>query len=726
MIDHLNIKIKKTLLAFLVCLIAIPLSRFISPQTIIDGNQIYLAWLPLSLMYSVLFIFGRYAVASLIIAFAITNAWIIDLTLAQALILLFCQLFSVFVSCAIVRFQLGRRWRAGLTAKHMGARIFWGGFFAPLLLKVTMYLAGRFFSFPLAISSYFGNMSVIYTIIDIQSLISAALIFTTFFYYPLRMIISPHYARAFWRNLCHAWRTREQRVFTLYWFVALATILLVLCTPYDSVFIAGYLVPLIFILYFIGISRLGHTLIRISWSVSAFLLVAYNQNFLHGVQSEYSLSFVLSVLICFTICLFYMADIYARSERMKLRWRDQAEEDPLTGLPNLRALESHLQRNPAVAISSLRIQNLDFLSRHYGMMMRVESKRQIARKLQPLLAQGERIYQLPGSELLLVLNGPEPEARLNHIVSTLNHKKFSWNNQALDLEFGASWGGYGGKESELHPMLGQLSWLSEQAGAGRRVLALDAAQEQISDQTSEQVRLLAKIKQALSERGVVLYAQPIRNACGEGYYEILSRMRCGNTIITPDRFIPLIAQFNLSQRFDMQVLETLFSSLKNHHGRHFSVNLLPYTLMQKDSAAQIIALFKRHNLSAEAITIEVTEEQAFSDVETSMHNIQLLRDFGCGIAIDDFGTGYANYERLKSLQADILKIDGCFVRDIETDPLDAIMVKSIIEMAKVKKMKVVAEYVETPEQREKLLELGVDYLQGYLIGKPLPLSELRT
>lgn len=726
MIDHFNIKIKKTLLALLVCFIAIPLSRFISPQTIIDGNQIYLAWLPLSLMYAVLFIFGRYAVAPLVIAFAITNSWIIDLTFTQAVILLFCQLFSVFLSCAIVRYQLGRRWRAGLTAKHMGVRVFWGSFFAPILLKITMYLAGRFFSFPLAISSYFGNMSVIYTVIDIQSLISAALIFTTFFYYPLRIIISPRYARVFWRNLCHSWQVREQRVFTLYWFVALAAILLVLCTPYDSVFIAGYLVPLIFILYFIGISRLAHTLIRISWSVSAFLLVAYNQNFLHGVQSEYSLSFVLSVLICFTICLFYMADIYARSERMKFRWRDQAEEDPLTGLPNLRALESHLQRNPAVAISSLRIQNLDFLSRHYGMMMRVESKRQIACKLQPLLSQGERIFQLPGSELLLVLNGPEPEARLNHIVSTLNHKKFSWNNQTLDLEFGASWGGYSGTESDIHPMLGQLSWLSEQAGAARRVLALDAAQEQISDQTSEQVRLLAQIKQALNERGLVLYAQPIRDAAGKGYYEVLCRIRCGNNIITPDKFIPPIAQFNLSQRFDMQVLETLFSSLRHHQGQHFSVNLLPYTLMQKDSATQIISLFKRYNLSAEAITIEVTEEQAFSDVETSMHNIQQLREFGCAIAIDDFGTGYANYERLKSLQADILKIDGCFVRDIETDPLDAIMVKSIIEMAKVKKMKVVAEYVETPEQREKLLQLGVDYLQGYLVGKPQPLSELRT
>ena len=176
----------------------------------------------------------------------------------------------------------------------------------------------------------------------------------------------------------------------------------------------------------------------------------------------------------------------------------------------------------------------------------------------------------------------------------------------------------------------------------------------------------------------------------------------------------------------MLVLEMLFSTLYQYPGQHFSVNLLPYTLMQNDSAAQIIALFKRYQLSPEAITIEITEEQAFSDAGGSMHNIQLLRDFGCAIAIDDFGTGYANYERLKRLQADIVKIDGCFVRDLESDPLDAIMIKSIIEVAKVKNMTVVAEYVETEEQKEKLLALGVDYLQGYLIGRPRPLSELQT
>ncbi|SQC40498.1 diguanylate cyclase/cyclic diguanylate phosphodiesterase [Klebsiella pneumoniae] len=88
----------------------------------------------------------------------------------------------------------------------MGARIFWGGFFAPVLLKITMYLAGQYFAFPLAITSYFGSMPLIYTVIDIQSLISAALIFTTFLYYPMRMIISPRYADVSGsRNVYRGW-----------------------------------------------------------------------------------------------------------------------------------------------------------------------------------------------------------------------------------------------------------------------------------------------------------------------------------------------------------------------------------------------------------------------------------------------------------------------------------------------------------------------------------------
>ena len=242
--------------------------------------------------------------------------------------------------------------------------------------------------------------------------------------------------------------------------------------------------------------------------------------------------------------------------------------------------------------------------------------------------------------------------------------------------------------------------------------------------------MLSRVKRALEEGGVRLYAQPIQNAAGEGYHEILTRLESDGEIITPDRFIPLIAQFNLSHRFDLCVVEKVLIWLSTHatppNSARFSVNLMPMTLNQKDVAAEIIALFERYAISPQAVILEVTEEQAFSDSESSIQNIQQMREYGFKIAIDDFGTGYANYERLKRLQADLIKIDGCFVKDICTDSMDATIVASICNLAKTKSLYVVAEFVETPAQRQLLLEIGVDYLQGYLIGKPQPLAELEA
>jgi hypothetical protein len=194
----------------------------------------------------------------------------------------------------------------------------------------------------------------------------------------------------------------------------------------------------------------------------------------------------------------------------------------------------------------------------------------------------------------------------------------------------------------LHHLLGQLSWLSEEACSSRQVLALTNSLDVVSDQTTDRVLMLNRVKRALDEDGLRLYAQPIHNAKGEGYYEILSRLESDGEIIMPDQFIPVVAQFNLSQRFDMSVLEALVKWLHAHpanDGRpRFSVNLMPLTLMQKEVAADIIALFKHYSVDPQTVIIEVTEEQAFSHSGSSIHNIQQLRDFGFKIAIDDFGT----------------------------------------------------------------------------------------
>lgn len=602
------------------------------------------------------------------------------------------------------------------------------GFVTPVLGKILMYVTGEIIDIPELMYSYFNITSAIYSIVDIQGLVCASLIFTKLFYYPFRMCLNPRYAKTFWRRNIACYTDFRNRVFITCWIISLVSMLVFLCAPFGDYYFAGYLVPAIFIFFSFGISQLAYPMVILAWTVSAFLLVMYNKNFLHGIQTQYSLAFILSSLISFTVCLLYLLQVYHRSQRLKAMWQAQAMQDPITGLPNLRALEEYMSQPRAelISVCCLYIRNLDFLSRHYGMMMRVQCKRSITQVLRPILCNEEKLFQLPGSELLLVLNGPDTEARLNHLLDYLSSKEIRWNNTVLNLEYGISWGRLRARDSNLHHMLGQLSWLAEQAGEGNPILKLNNGHVEAFDQSSERVVMLNRVKNALDWGGFVLYAQPIRKPSGEGYYEILSRLVDSHGIVMPDKFIPVLAQFNLSKRFDMQVLEYLFSSLDELSGKSFSVNLMPYTLMQKGSAAEIIALLRRYHVDVERIIIEITEEQAFSNSDVSVTNIQQLRQFGCRIAIDDFGTGYANYERLKRLEADIIKIDGCFVRDVLTDPMDAMIIRSICELAKVRNLVVVAEFVETQEQLELLESLGVHYMQGYLIDKPRPLWQLEN
>lgn len=130
------------------------------------------------------------------------------------------------------------------------------------------------------------------------------------------------------------------------------------------------------------------------------------------------------------------------------------------------------------------------------------------------------MYQLPGSELLLVLSGPETEGRLQHMVNILNSRQIHWNNTGLDMGYGAAWGRFDGNQETLQPLLGQLSWLAEQSCAHHHVLALDSREEMVSGQTTKQVLLLNTIRTALDQGDLLLYAQPIRNKEGEGYDEI--------------------------------------------------------------------------------------------------------------------------------------------------------------------------------------------------------------
>ena len=133
---------------------------------------------------------------------------------------------------------------------------------------------------------------------------------------------------------------------------------------------------------------------------------------------------------------------------------------------------------------------------------------------------------------------------------------------------------------------------------------------------------------------------------------------------------------------------------------------------------EVLGVLEETGANPHLLKLELTETLLLDDVEDTILRMDTLRASGLGFSLDDFGTGYSNYERLKHLNADIVKIDGCFIRHILTCPEDVIIVQSICALAKFRGLSVVAEFVETEPQRELLYSLGVDYLQGYLVGKP--------
>ncbi|ENZ0106450.1 MASE1 domain-containing protein, partial [Escherichia coli] len=234
-VEHNLIKnIKIFTLAFTLTVVLIQLSRFISPLAIIHSSYIFLAWMPLCVMQSILFIFGWRGVVPVLCGMFCTNLWNFHLSFLQTAVMLGSQTFVVLCACAILRWQLGTRWRYGLTSRYVWQRLFWLGLVTPIGIKCSMYLVGSFFDFPLKISTFFGDADAIFTVVDLLSLFTAVLIYNMLFYYLTRMIVSPHFAQILWRRDIAPSLGKEKRAFTLSWLAALSVLLLLLCTPYEN------------------------------------------------------------------------------------------------------------------------------------------------------------------------------------------------------------------------------------------------------------------------------------------------------------------------------------------------------------------------------------------------------------------------------------------------------------------------------------------------------------
>lgn len=204
-----------------------------------------------------------------------------------------------------------------------------------------------------------------------------------------------------------------------------------------------------------------------------------------------------------------------------------------------------------------------------------------------------------------------------------------------------------------------------------------------------------------------------------------------NKIVPPDLFIPVLEQNQLAHELDDWVVLNTFKWIAFDRTildkvSHFSINLSGQSLSSDELLDKIRYYFVEYQIPYHQICFEVTETATISALSKALHFLTTMRDLGCLISLDDFGAGLSSFRYLQELPIDYVKIDGAFIKYIDTNMSDYVLAEGMHHLVHQMGMKTVAEYVENEAILNLLAEMGVDYAQGYHIAKPIPVAEIRA
>lgn len=252
----------------------------------------------------------------------------------------------------------------------------------------------------------------------------------------------------------------------------------------------------------------------------------------------------------------------------------------------------------------------------------------------------------------------------------------------------------------------------------------------------DEMKWVATLNEAIKSDKLVLYYQEIvpvvPDANAGGHFEVLVRMTDENgKIIPPDEFLSAAERYHLITSLDRWVVRNTFSWYDSHLHTHaagldtISINLSGASVTDTGFLDFIKTELQSHKVPPAVVCFEITETAAIANMDAAVGFIHELKRLGCRFALDDFGSGLSSFSYLKNLPVDYLKIDGSFVKDMETDAIDFAMVSSIHQIGSVMGTKTIAEFVENDGILGKLAEIGVDYAQGYGIARPRPLHDIQ-
>ena len=422
----------------------------------------------------------------------------------------------------------------------------------------------------------------------------------------------------------------------------------------------------------------------------------------------------------------------------------QATHDALTGLVNRREFERRLEESIESGhrgdgqhvLCYLDLDRFKVVNDTSGHLAGDSMLREVAKVLRDAVRDSDTVGRLGGDEFGMLLMGcPLEKARqiADDVCRAVGDYRFVWKDKIFNI--GVSIGlveisRESGALEELLAAADSACYVAKKQGSGR-VVVYSARDEALARHTGE-IQWLQRLQSALKDNRFQLYHQPIVPAYGvDGggpAMEVLVRLQdeAGHEV-PPSEFVKAAERYRLMGLVDRWVVQTTLAALGRGaipvpSNRSVAINISGQTLSDMQFLEFVVECLDSTGVNPQQVCFEITENAVVANLDHARRFVGVLHGMGCQFALDDFGSGVGSFSNLKNLPMDYLKIDGSFMRNLEKDSVNQAMVTAMIKLARTLNFKVIAEQIEDIATLDTARRMGVDYVQGYAVGRPQLLS----